>query len=207
MHQQPEEAMKLFARTPDPSERCLTLLFTSCARLGTSEALEYGEKIFKKLPNSKYKNEFLVTAALDMFVRCGDYINAEKLFAQIQRNVIDYGQMMKCFNENRMPSKTLNLYAKMKREGIDGNMSIYLLLIDACSKLRFQSKCHWIINELPLEILNNVKCQTALIDMWVRDVSWLIDRCWEINRRFSRVKPVLCLQLKKSFEMLAIETL
>lgn len=146
---------------------CFNLLFTSCARLATDEAVQVGRKMFSQLPKVHYKNEFVMTSLLDMFVKCGDIVNAEKVFAQMTRNVVDYGQMMKYFNEKEMPMKTLTLYEQMKRDGVKADLVTYLLVIDACSAIGIQSTCRSIVEQIPQTMTKNIICQTSLIDMWV----------------------------------------
>ena len=170
MNNLPEKAFELFSHIDHPDDICFNLLFNSCARLGTVEGLNFGRKIFSQLPQSSDKNKFILASVLDMFVKYGDLSNAEKIFSKINRHVIEYGQMMKCYNENRMPMKTLDLYKEMKKENIQANAIIYVLLIDACSQIGMQSTCQSIVKDIPPTILKNIHCQTSLIDMWVRIV-------------------------------------
>lgn len=168
----PEKAMEIFAKIERPDDIAFVLLFNACAQLQRTEALNYGQKIFFQLPKSSYQNDFIMTAALDMFVKCGDGANAEKVFSRIKRDAADYGQMMKYFNQNKMPLKTLDLFEKMKKEGVKADLISYLLLIDACSHIGLQIKCRSLTKEIPPSMLKNIRCQTALIDMWASTLSF-----------------------------------
>ena len=120
------------------------------------------------MPSAYLRKENILNSALDMFVRCGDVSSAENWFQKMKCDVINYGQMMKCFNVAKLPQKTMNLFKKMKREGVQSNLVTSLLLIDGCSQLGMESICESIVEQIRSEILDNVHIQTALIDMWVR---------------------------------------
>lgn len=188
--------MKIFAKIERPDDVAFVLLFNACARSQTTEALNYGRKIFYQLPKSSHRNDFILTAALDMFVKCGDRANAENVFSQIKRDAADYGQMMKYFNQNKMPLKTLDLFQKMKNEGVEADLISYLLLIDAYSQIRLQSKCRSMVKEIPTSMLQNIRCQTALIDMWVSLLARF--QFSFIHSQLSREKPVQSIEQKQS---------
>lgn len=101
-----------------------------------------------------------------MFIKCDDRNNAEKIFNEIIPNIVDYGQMMKYFNQKEMPMKTLKLYEKMQRESVNADSIIYVLVIEACSQIGIQSKCQSIVEKIPPLNKKNIHCQTSLIDMW-----------------------------------------
>lgn len=165
-----EKVIELFSKIEQPNAVCFNLVFTSCARLTTKDALKIGQNIFSKLPKIYFKNEFIMTSLLDMFIKCDDRNNAEKIFNEMIPNVVDYGQMMKYFNQKEMPMKTLKLYEKMQRTGVNADSIIYVLVIEACSQIGIQSKCQSIVEKLPPLIKKNIHCQTSLIDMWVSEI-------------------------------------
>jgi len=162
-----KNAIELFKKVTNPDEILLCLLFNSCAQVRTKEALDFGRKVWSQMPLVYHKNQYILNAILDMFIKCGDITNAEKIFQGKKRIVIDYGQMMKCYNNHEMPMNTLNLYEKMKNEGIQANIIIFVLLIDACAQLGIESRCRTIIKQIPSSMLNNLQLQSALIHMWV----------------------------------------
>ncbi|UJR24156.1 hypothetical protein I4U23_027122 [Adineta vaga] len=161
-----EKAIELFKKVTDPDEILLCLLFNSCAQVRTKEALDFGRKIWSQMPLIYYKNQYILNTTLDMFIKCDDIINAEKLFNKKKRIVIDYGQMMKCYNNHHMPMNTLNLYERMTNENIQANIIIFVLLIDACAQLGIESRCRSIVKQIPSSMLNNLQLQSALIHMW-----------------------------------------
>ena len=163
-----QEAIELFSTIDNPDEISVVLLLNSCAQVGTSRSFDIGRQVLAKLPIAYHRNKYILNAALDMFVRAGDVCSAQNYFSKVKRDVINYGQMMKCFNKEKLPLKTVNLFEKMKSEGVQPSLVNYLLLIDACSQLGMESICRKIIEQIPSEILDNIQIQTALIDMWVR---------------------------------------
>ncbi|UJR24047.1 hypothetical protein I4U23_027012 [Adineta vaga] len=161
-----EKAIELFKKITNPNEIHLCLLFNSCAQVQTKQALDFGKKVWSQMSSIHHKNEFILTSAFDMFIKCGDLSNAENVFTKIKRVVIDYGQMMKGYNEHSMPLKTIDLYEKMKSEGIEANSITFLLLIDACAQLGIESRCRSIVKQIPSTMLNDFKLESALIHMW-----------------------------------------
>ncbi|UJR24004.1 hypothetical protein I4U23_026969 [Adineta vaga] len=161
-----EKAIELFSKITHPGEFQLCLLFSSCAHVRTKQALDFGKKVWSEMSSIHHRNKYILTSAFDMLVKCGDLENAENVFAKKNRTLKDYGQMMKCYNEHSLPMKTLDLYDKMKDEGIEANSIIFLLLIDACGQLGIESRCRSIVNQIPSTMLNDLKLQNALIHMW-----------------------------------------
>jgi pentatricopeptide repeat protein len=167
----PEKAMQLFSKISNPNHVIFSFLFTSCSQTGTKQALDLGRKVWFEMPSAHRQNKYVLTSALNMFITCGDLSNAENLFTIMKPEVIEYGQMLKCYNNHKMPMKTINLYEKMKNEGIQGNPVIFILLVDACAQIGIKSLCQSIVSQTPLAFLTNFKLQNALIHMWVSAVS------------------------------------
>jgi pentatricopeptide repeat protein len=163
-----QEAIELYSTIKNPDEISVVLLLNSCAQVGTSQSLDIGRQVLSKMPIVYHRNRYILNAALDMFVRSGDVYSAENWFSKVKCDAINYGQMMKCFNKEKLPLKTVKLFEKMTSEGVQPSSVNYLLLIDACSQLGMESICQKIIEQIPSEILANIQIQTALIDMWVR---------------------------------------
>ena len=163
------EAIELFSTISNPDRVILIVLFNSCAQLGTPQALETGRQALTQMPSIYRTNQYILTSVLAMFIRCGDVSSAEKWFSNTENNnnVITYGQLMKCYNEEKLPMKTLGLYEKMKSEHVKPNAVICLLLIDACSQLGIEAICRSIVDKIPPAFLVNIKIKSALIDMWV----------------------------------------
>ena len=112
----PEKGIELFKTTNNPDEILLGLLFNCCAKVRTAQALEYGKKIWSGASFMHYGNEYIIVAVFDMFMKYGDISSAEEVFQKMKRTAIDYGRMMKYYNDHRLPMKTFHLHEKMKKK-------------------------------------------------------------------------------------------
>ncbi|UJR29805.1 hypothetical protein I4U23_017349 [Adineta vaga] len=73
---------------------------------------------------------------------------------------------MSAYNKTKQPEKTLDLYNQMKMNGTEINSIIYLIAINACSKLGILSISQSIYDDIPSLYRNDHFIQNALIDMW-----------------------------------------
>ena len=151
----------------------LIVFFNACAELGNEKGLKLGKQIYSKLLSQQIKrkefNEKILYAVLNMFIKCSDIDNAEKFFKQLDKNSISYGCMMTMYNNLNEPDKTLTLYEEMKRENIETDELIWILIINALAELSDILTCELIISELPEKFFNNIQIQNALINMWVSE--------------------------------------
>ena len=165
-----EKAIELYSKINNPSEMMLCLLFANCSQAGTKQALDFGRQVWSQMSLVNRRNKYILTAALNMFITYGDVSNAEKLFITMKPDVIDYGQMMKCYNQQKMPMKTIDLFQKMKNEGIQADSIKFIFLADACAQLGLKSYCQSVVSQIPQGLLTNIELQNALIHMWASDV-------------------------------------
>jgi hypothetical protein len=71
-------------------------LFNACAQLGTKQALNLVERLYKEMPKDFCSDPYLLTSLLDVFMKCGDVSKAQLLFDKIPKKVLPmYGVMMK----------------------------------------------------------------------------------------------------------------
>lgn len=165
-----EKAIEMFKKVNNPDKVLLGLLFNSCARLRTAQALDFGKQIWLSTSEIHRKYEYVAVAAFDMFIKCGDISNAEQLFDRMKRITITYGEMMKCYNDHHIPMKTLNLYEKMKAENLQASPIIFVRLLDACTRIGLESRCRSIVQQIPSSMFSDFKLQTALVHMWVSNI-------------------------------------
>ncbi|CAF3527140.1 unnamed protein product [Rotaria socialis] len=172
------ETVHLFFQIPNPDEIIFVLFFHACARIGTEEALRLAKKVLSNLPNSYRENSNILTTAFDAFIKCGDLLFAEKLLPKIKKISMSYGNLMKAYNKNNQPEKTLDLYEQMKFDKIEPDVICYLLLVNACSNIGILSICQSIFEQIPKSFLDNSYIKNALVDMWGK--SSCIDRAENI---------------------------
>ena len=161
------KAVDLFNKIKTPDEVINTLLFNACAQLRSAEALALAKKVSEEMPKSSYLNRYLITSLFDALVKCGDCSNAEILFSKMPKSVEGYGNLMNGFNKENNPSKILDLFNRMKFDGIEADIIIYLCVIKALSQIGDYSICKSIIKQIPESFLGDNQIQNALIDMWV----------------------------------------
>ncbi|CAF2097519.1 unnamed protein product [Rotaria magnacalcarata] len=131
----PGKAINLFKQIENPSEVNLIVFFNVCAQLRTQEALSLVKQTVKKMRKSYYLNSRLLTSLLDAFIKCGDSSSGEILFSKMKKSVENYGNLMSGFNKENNPEKTLDLFNKMKNDGIQANVVIYLVLLKLYQEL------------------------------------------------------------------------
>ena len=92
----PERAITIFKQVRNPNDFIINLLFNACAQLKTAEALDLIRSVVSKMPESLYKNVYVVTSLLDALLKCGDVDNARSIFDRTTtKTVTMYGAMMK----------------------------------------------------------------------------------------------------------------
>ena len=165
----PKKAIDLFFQIAKPNEVIYTTYFHACARLGNDEALVLGEKVFRQLPIEYHRSNDVLFSIFDMFIKCNDMKSAESLLPRLKPSVVSYGLLMKMYNVNDQPEKTFALFKQMKRENIDPDDIILVLLINACAQISNISMCRWVVSQISSSVLVNPWIQSALIDMWVSE--------------------------------------
>ncbi len=146
----------------------MRIFFSACAQLKTENALILGKKVFNQLVNGSNQLDDLLNMVLNMFIECGDLESAESLIDRIDRNVVYYGLMMKLYNIQNLPEKTLDLFQRMKEENIIPNEINYVLVIDALSTIGDLSLCQSVLCGMPEHYLINSYIQAGLINLWVK---------------------------------------
>jgi pentatricopeptide repeat protein len=163
----PQKAIDLFSQIKNPNLICFSILFNACAELATSQSLTLGKQVLSHLPEEYRESDGILYSLSNMFIKCNDLSNAESLFERLNRNVKSYGSLMKLYQTRNEPEKILNLFQRMKKEEIQADQIIYVLLIDACSALGDLSLSKSIISQIPKSLLNDLQIQSSSIDMWV----------------------------------------
>lgn len=111
----------------------------SASRRGTSELkqLQKLEKIHAELCRMGYESDPAVGATLvDMYAKCGSVARARHVFDMLpQRSVIAWNAMIKGYAEDGQESEALQLFARLKEEGIVPNSWIYVSVLKACISL------------------------------------------------------------------------
>ncbi len=160
--------MKLFREINIPTnEYTFSILFKICTKIADQRSFEFGKSVFARMPK-KFHNHVVLTAALHMFIQGDDLESAESLFDRMNRTIESYGAMMKFYNINNQPEKTLELFQRIKQENLNPDEIIFVLLIDALSEIGHLELSQSLLDEMPNNFLLDPWIQTGLIDLWVK---------------------------------------
>ncbi len=152
-----------------PDEYTFSILLKICTKLGDQRSLEFGQLIFNRMPKKCNNNIVITTAALRMFIKCGDISKAEELFNRIEnKNSFTCILMMKFYNIQKLPDKTWELFQRIKKENIISNEINYVLVIDALSAIGDLPLCESLLCKMPKHFLMNSYIQNGLIDLGVK---------------------------------------
>ncbi|CAF1625107.1 unnamed protein product, partial [Didymodactylos carnosus] len=115
-------------------------------------------------------NLVIQTALIDMYGKMGDVKRAEEIFTRIlnRRNVVSFGAMMKCYNVNELPERTIKLYEEMIRKEIEPDNVTYVLVISACGMCLSRHKGTLIYEKIRnnKKIMDDIRVNTTLIHMY-----------------------------------------
>ena len=79
-----------------PDEVIITIVFNACAKFANPHAMKLGKELLEQLPKTFLERENLITSAIDMLMKFGDVVHAERLFQLIKKKtIVTYGTMMK----------------------------------------------------------------------------------------------------------------
>ncbi|UJR34389.1 hypothetical protein I4U23_021797 [Adineta vaga] len=186
---QANESLNLFNQIKNPDDVIIILLFNTCAQLETNEALNLVKKVSKEIPKTYYSNPRLLTSLLDALIKCDDMKYAQVLFSKSSKKTVSmYGAMMNGFNLENNPSKTLNLFNEMKRNGIEPSFITYTCVIQALSQIGDYSFSQSIIKQIPQSIFVDNQIHNALINMWGK--TGHVDKAEEIFKKISQVDQI-----------------
>ncbi|CAF2230861.1 unnamed protein product [Rotaria magnacalcarata] len=159
-----DEALDLFEEIPlNLSDVSYTIIFNACAQLSTDRAMKIGRKLLNQMPKNFLNDNKLLTSAINMLMRFGDVSSAENLFQMIQKkNIITYGTMTNGYNINNEPLKSLKLFEDMKRDDINADAIVLIILIGACARIGMLSKCQSIVAQIPLHFYENQRIRNFI---------------------------------------------
>ncbi|CAF1496416.1 unnamed protein product [Adineta ricciae] len=127
--------------------------------------ISISEEFFSQLPSSSVR---LLQTVFNMYFQHGDISKVKFLFEKIKRDVINYASLMKLYNDQSQPEKTLKLFQRMKNEKIERDSVVFVLVINACVDIRFSSLSRSIVKQIPQYLLDDHWLQRSLIYMWVQ---------------------------------------
>ena len=103
------------------------IVFSACARLSDERATQIAKKLLKQISKNIADNDILLASAIHMLMRFGDVRHAEELFQINKNNVTTCRMMMKGYNLNNQPLKSITLFQKIKQENIIDDEMLFFL--------------------------------------------------------------------------------
>jgi pentatricopeptide repeat protein len=161
-------ARKAFASGMRPDSFTAVRVLTACARVTD---LVTGEAVWRAVEQEGIAgNVFVATAALDLYVKCGEMQKARAVFDKMQnKDAVAWGAMVGGYASNGHPQEALELFFAMQAEGMMPECYTVAGALSACTRLgaldlgrRAARMVHWD------EVLDNPVLGTALIDMYAK---------------------------------------
>ncbi|KAF6174052.1 hypothetical protein GIB67_020234 [Kingdonia uniflora] len=115
-----------------PNEFTIASVLVGCASLGL---LEYGRHVHNLLCKTQLGGQECVESALiDMYAKCGNLIDAEKVFEKVVNpDVVSWTAIISGHAQHGSAEKALQLFKKMEEVGVRANSVTLLCVLFACS--------------------------------------------------------------------------
>ncbi|KAL6597514.1 hypothetical protein ACP70R_046954 [Stipagrostis hirtigluma subsp. patula] len=161
-------ARNAFASGMRPDSFTAVRVLTACARVTD---LVTGEAVWRVAEQEGIAGSvFVATAALDMYVKCGEMEKAREVFDKMrEKDAVAWGAIVGGYAANGHPREALELFFAMQAEGVKPDCYTVVGALSACTRLgaldlgrRAVGMMHWD------EFLDNPVLGTALIDMYAK---------------------------------------
>eukprot|EP01018_Ginkgo_biloba_P030290 Gb_23127 [translate_table: standard] len=167
-----EEALNMFYQMQQAgiqaSNFTFPFLLKACAGLS---ALPEGKEIHGQIVKVGFESDvYVVTALIDMYVKCGRTEIARKVFDKMsKRNVVSWNAMLAGYVQNGHTKEAFTLFDLMQLADVKPSPVTILSLLQACSHLAALHQGKWVhayIIRNGLEVDDNLG--SALIDMYAK---------------------------------------
>ena len=164
----PEKTLDLFEQmSVNPNDIIHTIVFNACALLANERSMSIGKKLLNQISNELSMNNNLWASGTHMLIKFGDIKRAEDLFQSLQdKDIFTYAFMMKVYNLNKQPLKTLQLFQNIKQQNLVPDSAIFNSCINACSQLGILRVCQSLVAQIPSHLQTDSTILNTLIDMW-----------------------------------------
>ncbi|KAG8050826.1 hypothetical protein GUJ93_ZPchr0009g1634 [Zizania palustris] len=159
-------ARNVFANGMRPDSFTAVRVLTACARVAD---LATGETVWRKAEQEGISgNVFVATAAVDLYVKCGEMAKAREVFDKMQeKDVVVWGAMVGGYASNGHPREALDLFLAMQAEGMRPDCYTVAGALSACTRLGALDLGRQAMRMVDWdEFLDNPVLGTALIDMY-----------------------------------------
>ncbi|CAL4912002.1 unnamed protein product [Urochloa decumbens] len=172
VHEAVGVARKAFASGMRPDSFTAIRVLTACARVAD---LVTGEAVWRAAEQQGFAagNLFVATAALDLYVKCGEMEKARAVFDRMKnKDAVAWGAMVGGYASNGHPREALELFFAMQTKGgMTPECYTVVGALSACARLGALDLGRRAVGMLPHwdeEVLDNPVLGTALIDMYAK---------------------------------------
>lgn len=164
------EAIDMFSRTLEigliPDSLTLVRVISACSQL---RDLSSGEWLHKySMENGMVSNVFVATSLMDMYVKFGNMDRARHAFDEMpDKDIVSWSSMIQGYAANGLPKEALELFYRMKEEGMEPDCYVMVGVLSSCARLGALEVGEWASSLMDRnEFLSNPILGTALIDMY-----------------------------------------
>ncbi|KAG0467112.1 hypothetical protein HPP92_018692 [Vanilla planifolia] len=131
-----EAAISLFREMQSlnlkPNPMTASSILSACAQLG---ALTLGKQVHRMITEEKLElNVFVSTALIDMYAKCGNIIEAQKIFdCMTEKNEVSWNAIISGFGLHGYGCEALRLFREMLSAQISPTATTFLSILHACS--------------------------------------------------------------------------
>ncbi|XP_077226250.1 pentatricopeptide repeat-containing protein DOT4, chloroplastic-like [Tasmannia lanceolata] len=157
-------------------EVSMKIVLPICGQLGE---IEVGKSVHAYMVKLGLSLDLVLrTAVMDMYAKCGDLDETERLFEHITfKDVVTWNAMITGYSNARKPGMVLKLFHKMRIENLAPSVVTVLITLQACSDLavlHVGETIHGYI--IRLGISSDVSVGSLLIDMY--------SKCGKLNSAY-----------------------
>ncbi|KAG8092406.1 hypothetical protein GUJ93_ZPchr0012g19517 [Zizania palustris] len=168
----PAAALRVFRALPPaarPDSTTFTLALSACARLGDLHA---GEAIKDRACEAGYKDDiFVCSSLLHLYARWGAMGDAVKVFDRMpRRDRVTWSTMVAGLVSAGDPLEAIDMYRRMREDGVEGDDVVMLGVIQACSAtrdVRIGASVHGHLLRHGMRM--DVVTTTSLVDMYAKN--------------------------------------
>ncbi|KAJ9166234.1 hypothetical protein P3X46_021012 [Hevea brasiliensis] len=122
--------MKMYGHNPDAVT--VASLLSGCSELGY---LQFGKRLHNYILRNKLELEdFVGTALIDMYTKCGNIVQAERVFKSINEPCLaTWNAMISGYSLCGFEHKALTSYSDMREQGVEPDKITFLGVLAACT--------------------------------------------------------------------------
>ena len=170
-----DKALKCFRWMQDSGVRPDAVMYAcvlkACGIVGSLDTGEYIDADIRKQGGLWQKDVVLGNTLVDMYSKCGSLEKAQEVFEQLPtRNNVSWSCLIAGYTQLGKSSMVLDLYRRMKGEGVMPNPITFIVLLTACSHAGLVKEGRKLFDEMYLAyaLSPTTEHYTCMIDLFGR---------------------------------------